>query len=309
MTLRMKNKRIFLAGFLLAGAFALKGETNRALFVAISDYPEESGWMKIHAVNDYDLVAPMLKKNGYKDENITVLFNQQATKEAIVGSLNELSLQTQKGDRIYLHFSCHGQQMTDKNGDEPDCLDEALIPYDAQRRYKKGKYEGKKHLRDDELEALLNNIRSAAGKTGNLIVVIDACHSATATRERNDDYIRGTTYVFGEDEHKDDLPSCSSGNFKLSLKTSDKLSPVSVFSACQADQSNCEYKADSQSTYYGSLSYAFCRIAGKANGKLSNRAFAQKIEEEIHDMFKDRRRKQTPYFESTDEEKVFILGK
>lgn len=87
--------------------------------------------------------------------------------------------------------------MADDNGDETDGLDEALIPYDAPRRYQKGVYVGEKHLRDDELGSLLDDIRKKTGDKGTVTLALDACHSGTADRDKGDDvYVRGTSYVF-----------------------------------------------------------------------------------------------------------------
>lgn len=284
---------------------------NRALIVAISRYPEAGGWLDIHAVNDTALLLPLLKEKGYQAENIALLLNEKATKEGIVRAFTKLARQSKKGDYLYIHFSCHGQQMVDDNGDEADGLDEALIPYDACRRYTKGKYEGEKHLRDDELEVLLDRLRAAVGPSGRLIVVLDACHSATATRESDDDYIRGTSYVFGaaDDFEPLSLP-VTSGNWQI--RRSPRLAPIHVFSACQADESNCEYRfkeAGSGTVHYcGSLSYAFVRQVSKAGKNTSSQAFFEQVKKEMQDMFRHRIRKQTPYFESTDDETIFSLG-
>jgi len=40
--------------------------------------------------------------------------------------------------------------MEDDNGDEVGGLDESLVPYDAEMHFRKGKYEGENHIRDDE---------------------------------------------------------------------------------------------------------------------------------------------------------------
>ena len=57
-----------------------------------------------------------------------MLKNEKATKENINLSLQKLYEDVKTGDYLFLHFSCHGQQMMDLNGDEEDGLDEALVP-------------------------------------------------------------------------------------------------------------------------------------------------------------------------------------
>lgn len=83
-------------------------QTNRALIVAIDEYPAGSGWAKIHATNDLKLILPMLADNGYPEENVVVLTNQNATKSAVIRELRQLVEHTGRGDHVYIHFSCHG---------------------------------------------------------------------------------------------------------------------------------------------------------------------------------------------------------
>ena len=72
--------------------------------------------------------------------------------------------------------------------------------------YRKGIYEGEKHILDDELNAFFNKIREKIGQKGMLLVVIDACHSGTMSREENDaplddeSPVRGTYIGFSEDK-------------------------------------------------------------------------------------------------------------
>ena len=74
------------------------------------------------------------------------------------------------GDTVYIHFSGHGSQVEDRNGDESDGLDESILPYDART----GEVPDST---DDELGALLTGLR-----TDRAWVVLDSCHSGTATR-------------------------------------------------------------------------------------------------------------------------------
>ena len=298
--------RICIVFFLFNLAFfSLYGQENRALFVAIDNYPPNSGWAKIHATNDRNIIIPMLKKNGYKNENIKILLNENATKAAIIKGLNDLNKRSRKGDFIYIHFSCHGQQMADDNGDEPDGLDEALIPYDAKRRYAKGMYEGNNHLRDDELEYHLEKVRAKIGNTGNLTVVLDACHSGTGTRDEGEGvYVRGTAYVFAPDDYIQ--AEIDNGKLNLNLKKGKMLPPITVFSACRENEINYEYK-DANGEYYGSLSYAFCKLVTSLQG-LSNAGFSERLEKEMKMMFAGKRWKQTPFIESTDNNKIFSIG-
>lgn len=294
--------------FLILFAFSLHGQINRALIVAISDYPIESGWDETHAVNDCELIIPMLKANGYKSSNIHSLLDRQAAKQNIVNALKRLAVQSNAQDHIYIHFSGHGQQMADDNGDEPDGLDEAFIPYDAFYRYVPGKYEGENHLRDDELEQLIDQIRYKVGKGGNVTIVLDACYSGTGTRiVDEDDYIRGTSYLFAPAgfEPKQDKQNGNHSDFR----TGDTLSPVTVFSACQPDELNYEYKMGTPPVYYGSLSWFFCETIRERKGSETHQSFYLRLKEKMSNYFTKRNKSQTPYFESTDKGSIFDISK
>ncbi len=39
----------------------------------------------------------------------------------------------QAGDNLFMHYSGHGGNMRDDNGDEKDGMDETLVPLDYQR--------------------------------------------------------------------------------------------------------------------------------------------------------------------------------
>jgi hypothetical protein len=250
----------------------------------------------------------MLKRYGYKKNNITVLLNDKATKANVVNALSVMCNNAKAGDYIYIHFSCHGQQMIDDNNrDEPDGLDEALIPYDARRRYSRGIYEGENHLRDDLLGVFLNKIRTKTGAKGNVTVVLDACHSGTADRNGDDEwYARGTSYIFAPDSCRIQPPDNKSMSFHL--EKGENLASIVVFSACKPDEINYEYKSGVDSTYYGSLSYALCKVL-KTNREKSNAEFYKLLDNEIQMMFAGRRRKQTPYFESTDDSRIFKISR
>lgn len=288
----------FLLSLLGSIAYASGTQTNRALFVAVDTYPAEAGWTSIHAVNDSALVIPMLASKGFEKESIQLLLNKEATKKAILKGLKRIIDQSEAGDHVYIHFSCHGQQMADDNGDEPDGLDEALIPYDARRRYKKGVYEGENHLRDDELEGILHEIRRKTGRDGNVLVVLDACHSGTADRGTDKDtYVRGTTYIFAPDTYE--YTGDRTNKAILPLPQSEDLSPITIISACQPDQVNYEYKDAKTKKYYGSLSYAFCEVARTLNGDILTDDLFKKIRTRMKVLFANKARKQHPYFESS----------
>jgi hypothetical protein len=304
----MRKRNGFIVFFLLFVAVCVPAQTNRALIVAISDYPPENGWGKTHAVNDCKLIIPMLQANGYKDTNMKVLLNEKATKAQIVQEFQSLASKTRSGDSVYIHFSGHGQQMIDDSGDESDGLDEAFIPYDAHFRYKPGRYEGENHLRDDEMERLIDVIRRRAGENGHVLVVLDACHSGTGARiPEEDEYIRGTSYIFSPPDYSPVVADAEL--FRLSMNKGMGLSPVTVFGACQPEEVNYEYKTGDPAIFYGRLTYFFCGLIMEHSLSAAGESFFIRLKERMSQSFGRRDRKQTPYFESTHSEPIFITGK
>lgn len=174
----------------------LSAQTKRALIIGIGEQADKS-WAKINGDKDVPLVQQMLQKAGYTD--IRTLVNKQAAKAGIVSAFKKLTVQCAGGDIVYIHFSGHGQQVTDVNGDEgkEDGWDEAWIPYDAYLRYDEKRYKGEKHLTDDELNTLLAAIRNKIGDSGKLLVVVDACHSGDSSRGDDiDETVRGVKDEF-----------------------------------------------------------------------------------------------------------------
>ena len=178
------NRILFIiSALLLFSPVQLSAQTKRALVIGIGEQ-EDKSWKKINGDKDVAYVKVMLERAGYKD--INTLVNNQATKAGIVTAFKSLTAKCTIGDTVYIHFSGHGQQVTDMNGDEKDGWDEAWIPYDAYLKYDEKRYKGEKHLIDDELNSMLTSIRNKIGNSGEMLVVVDACHSGSSTRGKED---------------------------------------------------------------------------------------------------------------------------
>ena len=235
--------------------FSVEAQTKRALLVGVSDYGNPHGnhgeWKNISGANDVALLSPLFKKQGF---SVTTLVDKQATYANITGALKKVVKAAKKGDIVYLHFSMHGQPFEDLNGDEADGWDEALIPVDAQMRYVKGKYEGKKHLLDDELEKYFNKIRSKLGPTGQLYVALDACHSGTGSRG-DGDHVRGVSDGFTRSGKAYTHNRTKETNDYFKVPTAAGQSPVTFLESCRSYQQNKEVLDRESKTWYGSLSY------------------------------------------------------
>lgn len=232
-----------------------QAETKRALLVGISDYgntmEDPNKWANISGANDIVLLSPLFTEHGY---SVTNLVDFQATHANITNAIAELAKESNKGDTVYIHFSMHGQPFEDLNGDEEDGWDEALIPVDAEMRYTEGVYEGKNHLLDDELEVYFNDIRSKLGPEGQLLVILDACHSGTASRG-DDDHIRGTREGFTRSGKYYTPDRTQETNDYFTVASTNGQSHVTFIEACRSYQVNREVRDVETNTWYGSLSF------------------------------------------------------
>lgn len=178
----MKRLLAFVFLLLLLSSTSCLCQNKHALVIGIGRY-EDSRWGVIHGDVDVVYIVNMLKENGFADQDIQTLRNEEATKQAIVEAFHSLRDQCSPEDKVYIHFSGHGQQVSDLDGDEiDDKWDEAWIPYDAQP-VASDNYNGEKHLIDDELNQLLLDIREKVGPSGRILVTVDACHSGGVTRD------------------------------------------------------------------------------------------------------------------------------
>lgn len=128
-----------------------------------NNYPGTSAQLS-GCVNDANDWAGLLANQGYQVE---VLF--EARKRDVMNRLVDLVAKAGWGDRIVFTYSGHGTWMPDRDGDEVDGRDEALVMAD----YMQGGL-----ITDDDLQRVFG--ASTAG-TG-VLILSDSCHSGTVSR-------------------------------------------------------------------------------------------------------------------------------
>ncbi|PIQ94177.1 MAG: Caspase-1, p20 [Nitrospirae bacterium CG_4_10_14_0_8_um_filter_41_23] len=145
---------------------------NKALLVGINKY-KIPGVDLSGCVNDVTNVRDVLLKFfGFAVKEIRALVDERATKKNIITRLKWLVNKAKAGDRLLFHFSGHGSQVRDRDGDElKDHMDEIICPHDME-------WDGV-FITDDELREIFSSIPKGA----NLEVLLDSCHSGTGTRE------------------------------------------------------------------------------------------------------------------------------
>jgi metacaspase-1 len=157
-------------GALLAGAAQA---SPRALLIGVADIPN-------NILPGVDLDIDNMKKvaaiMGFKPGDIKVLFNEQATHANV---MQALATWTRNGvgpdDHVLIYFSGHGTRVPDTGS--AGGVDDALVLRDVQRVQIQGRSTLRNVLLGHELGAALTAIPSH-----NVLVLVDACHSGTATR-------------------------------------------------------------------------------------------------------------------------------
>lgn len=161
-----------------------KGRRRLALVVGVGHYlsprvPSLDG-PALDAEKVYDFLLNPSTGLGFYPENVCLLKDEAATREAFLQAFAQcLTGRARDGDLVVVYFAGHGSQVIDGSGDEPDGLDETLMLADA--RTDQGL-----ELVDDELNGLLGSLLTRMGgpeRPQQVVVLLDACNSGTATRK------------------------------------------------------------------------------------------------------------------------------
>jgi len=147
----------------------------RALLIGVADVPH-------NALPGIDLDIDNMKKvaeiMGFHAGDIKVLYNQQATYANVrqaLGSWVKDGVQSQ--DHVLIYFSGHGTLVPDPSPGNVGGVDDALVLHDVERAKVQGRATLRNVLIGHEFGAAL-----AALPSRNVLVLVDACHSGTATR-------------------------------------------------------------------------------------------------------------------------------
>jgi metacaspase-1 len=158
-------------------ALALSGivhaEQKWALLIGVNEYRVDR-WKLKGCVNDVLMTKELLTtKFGFPEENVKVLLDEDATADNIRQGLEEwLIAKSKPEDIVYFHFSGHGAQIPDRDGDEEDGQDEFLCAVNLNPK------DHTTLVTDDQLKDLFDRIPSK-----NVTIVTDCCHSGTGTRD------------------------------------------------------------------------------------------------------------------------------
>ena len=116
----------------------------------------------------------MAKQFGFDEQQTVTLTDDAVTREGmptranILNALKWLVSDARMGDSLLFHFSGHGSQRRDTDGDEDDGMDETICPSDYQRAGM---------ISDDELFELIVRPLPQGCR---LTAIFDCCHSGSA---------------------------------------------------------------------------------------------------------------------------------
>ncbi|PIL24114.1 hypothetical protein GSI_13866 [Ganoderma sinense ZZ0214-1] len=124
-------------------------------------------------INDARNVQRFLLRNGYKHDDIKMLTDDatdprlRPTKTNILDAMHWLVSGAHAHDSLFFHYSGHGGQVKDTDGDEVDGFDEVIFPLDFKRSG---------YIVDD----LMNTIMVQKLPPGcRLTALFDSCHSGS----------------------------------------------------------------------------------------------------------------------------------
>ncbi len=155
----------------------MTNQNKHALLIGINRYSNLPPQYKLNGcVNDIEMMASLLEKNfGFPESNITMLRDEEATREGILAAFEALTDRIADNDIAIIHYSGHGSRMRDREGDEPDGWDETIVPHDSGR----GSYPNR-DISDDEIYLWLVQLTE---KTPYVTLIFDCCNSGTIARD------------------------------------------------------------------------------------------------------------------------------
>lgn len=126
-------------------------------------------------VNDVrNMVDILTSFYGFQPDEIRTIVDESVTRNNLMNRFDWLLDGAKEGDLLLFHFSGHGSQIQDRDGDElDDSLDEILCLYDMDFRNPDS------YLLDDDFNDIIDRLPKGVFLT----VCIDSCHSGTATRD------------------------------------------------------------------------------------------------------------------------------
>ena len=252
---------------------------NYGLLCGINRYQTPGNDLR-GCVHDVASMRVLLGHNDFSVMHVRSLTDEQATKQRIMDSLEQMVMNMKEGDHGVFHFSGHGSQVPDTNSDESDSLDEILCPHDFDWT--------STYITDDGLREILSNLHPGA----TLDVVLDACHSGTGLREVGDPVAKYIEYP-GPWPVLVGVAGTMCYKAKELLKGHDQPN-VALWAGCRSDQTSAD--AFINNIYQGAMTWAFTRAMQDWDNQCSRDDLIQGIHLKLSGKFD-----QEPQLETSDD--------
>jgi hypothetical protein len=147
-----------------------------ALLVGVDRYPLlEPKYQLESCAHDARLVAEILRgRFGFPEDGVELLLDEAATRDGILAGLAALCGRARPDEAVVFYYSGHGSRVRDREGDEPDGWDEAIVPHDGGRQPHPFR-----DITDDEIYVW---ILETSAITPHITVIADTCYSGTLAR-------------------------------------------------------------------------------------------------------------------------------
>lgn len=221
---------------------------KRALLVGLNSYPDPENTLH-GCLNDVRAVRALLQEHyGFQaGHDVRLLTDADATTRAITSGLRWLVADARDGDVLVFHYSGHGSQVRDRDGDEvSDGLDEILCPYDL---------DWDRPLRDDDLYEIVKGLPRGAALT----VILDCCHAGTGLREAPAPVPNWPVAAWPSERSKCIEPPLRLQRARRPVHRFGQSAAGSgalLIAACRDDQSSAD--AFIHGDYHGALTYYLC---------------------------------------------------
>ncbi|KAG1729665.1 caspase domain-containing protein [Suillus paluster] len=146
---------------------------KKALCIGIN-YTGQQGELR-GCINDANSMKRFLMVQfGYKEEDMVILTDdardprQVPTQQNILRAMEWLARDARPNDSLFFHYSGHGGQTKDLDGDEEDGFDEVIYPVDFKQNG---------HIVDDLMHQIMVKPLPAGCR---LTAIFDSCHSGSA---------------------------------------------------------------------------------------------------------------------------------
>ena len=252
---------------------------KRALLIGINRYQIPGADLR-GCVNDVNnLRAALIQFYGFTAADVKTLLDAQATKKNMMAGIRELVSGATKGDVLVLHYSGHGANVPDANGDEADGRDEILCPHDL---------DWKDPLTDDWLRSTFNRLKKGVSLT----VIMDCCHSGTNTRALLPPdapvisrYLPNPWDLMAVESRRKlrgKVVGTLRGSSSATRKRSDTVNadiPELLVTGCRDTQTSADARIGG--TFNGALTYNLVSAIKEAKGKLSYRELHAKTVQKL----------------------------